>query len=166
MKKPPYVGTLNGMYQYNTIGAPNSTFSAEGSIAVSETGNFVSVNTPGFKTLKVSQRPLNPFTHTRRHVVHTPGREWIVYGGKEIYKQGYIYGQINFGTPAYNEWTSSTQADLLAKNKLLDRLRGSSVNLAQAFAERQQTVNMLAKSVNRLASVVLAIKKRQAGSCS
>jgi hypothetical protein len=46
-----------------------------------------------------------------------------------------------------------------ARQKVLQKLKDSSVNLAQAFAERKQTVSMISKSVNRLASAALAVRR-------
>lgn len=158
MFKPPYRGNVsNGGGTTYRFFAPPLVWN-NGAV-LSESGTVVSVKTPNFKNIKRSDLPLNAFTYDYRLTTYSPG-----YAGQQgssfAYSVGFVYGNIVLAVvvnplllPDYAE------ADRIARSKLLGKLQGASVNLAQSFAERGQTVNLLAKNVNRLASAALAIRR-------
>lgn len=124
-----------------------------------ESGTFSSVKTPNFKAIKRRESlPMNPFTHTYRKEVHSQGHvvDWNGTGvAGNVWSVNHNY-QNQIGKLLVPR---ESEVELKAKAKLLDKLKDSSVNLAQALAERKQTVDLLTKSINRLASAALAIRR-------
>lgn len=156
MRKGPYVNDNTGIaYMKNAagvvIGGPWLT-----NRILAESGTFVSVKTPGFKNLKRSQLPWNPFSQTFLSERRTEG--FITNTTANQYTVGFCYGNIGGSSWKLFE-VSSAEVSAIAKSKLLNELSNSSVNLAQSFAERTQTANLLGTSVNRLATLALAIKR-------
>lgn len=123
-------------------------------------GSFTSVRTPNFRTLPRSDLPHNPFQHIFDKVEMSQIREdGVVMNGLQInggWRTGYLDDRNVF---TFSEMVNGDDVERRARKKVLDKLRDSSVNLAQAFAERRQTAGLIAKSVNRLASAALAIRR-------
>lgn len=149
MHKPPY-NTYYGLVK-------------DGSGAITsvpkfiESGSWVSVKTPNFKLIKPSARPMNPFSASTNIEVRTPGLiTWYV--APKLYTiEGYIQGFMS-GTP-YPLPTASLDTQKKAYNRVLSQIKDQKINIAQAFAERQQAVNTITKNVNRIASAALAIRR-------
>lgn len=157
----PNPRTVNGLVQYTSVNGPvGQVYTSTGPMYV-ESGLFESVKTPGFKKLKRSQQPMNPFRHTRITDAYTGDGYWKQYATRYSWSRGYLYGQIPAPIAGTSQpiYTSASEADYVAKQKLLSRFRSGSVNVAQMFAERHQTVTMLAKTVNRLSSAAAAIRR-------
>ena len=154
-----FTRTGNATYtgQYAAWGAYNSVH------LVSER-NVVksSVSTPSFKTLKKRDRPWNNFSYTIRTGIETFGSWGRSTPGDMQEANGYLRGGTRQGqrlvdiypTMAYTEKSSKE-----ALSKALSRAKAMSVNLAQAYAERKQTVSLVTTSLNRLLSITLALKK-------
>lgn len=159
MKKPPFAGTnSSGSYSItNNMDPPSTTVNRVVSV---ETGSYLSVNTPGYRLIPKRDLPQNPFSHTVTKTVYVPGGmvSRASYGHVQVIT-GDMYDALGASdiVPLYTPDFSDVQKR--ATNKVLDRIQGSTVNLAQAFAERKQTVNLMAKTVNRLASAAIAIRR-------
>lgn len=154
LKKPPFAGTVvrsDGIYSTIMSTGVRTVYSAAPTLI--ETGSWSSVKTPGFKSMKPRNRPNNAFSASLYREIRKTGyqRNGIVAwdGYLDDFKSG-----TRFSLPTI----SSLGSDAQARSKLLTTLKSSSVNLAQAFSERKQTVDMLSKTVNRLASAALAIR--------
>jgi len=125
-----------------------------------------SVNTPNFRHLKKRDRPWNPYAHT-----FFRGKE--EFGGwSDNYKDGtrqgasgYIRGMTETGLRIvdtyqyFQAFPDDAKAKSLALGKALDRSKAMSVNLAQAYAERKQTVSLMTSSVMRLVYLAMALKQ-------
>ncbi len=121
-----------------------------------------SVVTPGFRFKKKYEYPWNNYSH-------------FYYSGKESEgalvgstwtswrDEGYIRGYYGFSYSSYKsvcqQSTTNVKAYASAYGKALSRAKSMSVNLAQAYAERQQTARLLQSSVNRLIQLALALRK-------
>lgn len=65
-----------------------------------------------------------------------------------------------FNLSAYTDMSNSElEIDSQAKNQLLERIHDQDVNVAQAFAERRQTVGMIADAAVRLGGAIRAAKR-------
>lgn len=130
------------------------------------TGTVSSVKTPGFKNLKRKNLPWNPYSINITENRWKSGQFGGVHRGNNpdpttwCGYSGYIWNLFGYQMPL-SEIGYRDEAANKALTKLLDKLKDSSVNLAQAWAERKQTVSMIEKSTVRIASAVLAIKKGQ-----
>lgn len=121
-----------------------------------------SIKTANYKSVRAQEGklPTNPFTYAETEKNWRPGG----YGRKGSTSSnwsGYCYNLIGvtvFGTQK-TAATVNTNATLRAKSRVLDHLKYGSINVAQAFAERKQTADLIVKNVNRLASAALAIRK-------
>lgn len=154
LKKPPYQGTVVRADGIRVACSPSWTWSTYSSATVSsETGTWSSVKTPGFKNIKPRNRPNNPFSATYNYTEWKPG--WQANGVCQWdgYLQSFKSGS-SFAVP-----TVALSTDTPARSKLLSSLKGSSVNLAQAYAERKQTADLIARNVNRIASAAMAIRR-------
>lgn len=123
-----------------------------------------SVNTPNFKSLKKRDIPWHPFSFELILGREDPGSQRFDYVDKtySVYS-GYVRGTNGFGKRIQdaigltNYSVDRTQADAL--NKALSRAKASSVNIAQAYAERRQTVSLIITSVNRLIHLARALRQ-------
>lgn len=168
MIKPPYRGFVNnGSYTYTS---PSGVTSANSGFVSDQTGSFQSVRTPGFRNIPKHLLPNNPFHHSQVDTTYKPGLygtiswgiDWAAGGiwkWMPYYYSGHIYGQVSAYSSAPFASSSSDDSDTKARNAVLDRVRGSSASLGMAFVERKQTVGMIAKNVNRIATAALAIRR-------
>lgn len=121
-----------------------------------------SIKTSGFKTKRAAKQklPENPFTYIEQETAWRPGGYGRP-GSRKSDWNGYCYNLIGVTVISVLKTgnTVNSDADLRAKSRVLDHLKYSSINLAQAFAERRQSADLIVKNVNRLASVALAIRK-------
>lgn len=120
-----------------------------------------SVTTPNFKNLSRKNLPLHPFQVQRE--LWSSGRMGVRQGpnglGQFLFYEGRPdwvgVNPISYFLPLYNR--TNALADLL-QSKMLTRLGNQKINIAQAFAERKQTANMLIKSVNRLVTFAVLFR--------
>lgn len=124
-----------------------------------------SVNTPGFFKLSKYQQRLLPWHNfsmsqdvfqedTATYRVYSPGSDLRATG----YLRGSLYGGYR-GVDMASLMNDTTKTSSEAMSKALQRAKATNVNLMQILGERKQTVSLLTSSVNRLASLALAIKK-------
>jgi len=123
-----------------------------------------STGTPNFKKIKRRDLPFNPYSMTYEAVATLPG-EWsagnLGYPCREKYF-GYIYNRVpHSGKGVWPTFTDSTKKS--AETKAMLRVKNMKINLAQAFGERKQTAHLLQTSINRLATVALAIRNGKLG---
>lgn len=122
-------------------------------------------NTPGFKRLKKKDLPANPVTlyGSSRAV----GRADTYFMGTDNDSNPKVYRAYG---PAYSDFTSppsSMNADAasLAARRNLASLSDMSVNMAQAFGERKQVMNMLATTATRLSHGFLCLRRGNVRGC-
>lgn len=119
--------------------------------------------TPNWYSRKKGTYPFNDY-----HMQFTRSQENFV-----RYFQQYLYG-VNpwtslydnylsvFGTPAPNHSTSiahSPQALARARQDLIEKTLDQKINLAQAVAEGQKTIDLVASSATKIANAFIALKK-------
>lgn len=149
------------------------TVNGVSTLVLSEYGSFSKSwsNTPHYRKLKVSKvrLPTNPFSSQDIHIVRPNGSMSFGYASTFPNSNTNFIGGVlhdsqtgqycNFPVGEYSGFTFDTDVDSKALSSLLSQIKGSSVNLAQAFAERKQTANLLATSAIRIASSVKSLKK-------
>jgi len=156
MHKPPYRGTVSGgfrSWRYN-YGTTNTAYDM---ITLVEAGSITSVRTPGFKTKRRDELPFNPFSYSYNNTTYKPGSNSSSDG--RFVEIGYVRAMVTIHNQLPLLVANESDADVRARNSLLKQFSNMSVNLAQTYAERKQTVNMLTKTVNRLASAAIAIRR-------
>lgn len=156
MKKPPYRGVVSrpdGIYVTTLADGVRSVYSSAPTLI--ETGVYESVKTPNFKLIKPRLRPNNPFNASNYLELISPGEK----ENGTVRWDGYLKNQHSGVYEPLPVVNSFELTDGPARSRLLKKLGNSSVNLAQSFAERKQTTNLLAKSVNRIASAAIAIRR-------
>lgn len=126
-------------------------------------GSIFSVKTPNFKTTPKGNLPWNPFTYTYSKTYRRQGSIDYLLPGKHVTLTGFDRGDIYpyLSTYAGTGWTAPNAELPLAKARsaVLQMMKNQTINVAQAFAERKQTVNLISTSVNRLASAAIAIRR-------
>lgn len=161
MQKPPVSNDLGSTSQ--KVGPSPAVVSVVNKVVRSAV--FSSVKTPGFRTMTKRNRSLvnNPFSQSFNTETRRSGT--VVYGyftgSNPSIADNVFSGDIGLDqsmTFAYPVLDTSF-ADSDARSKLLTRLKDASINLGQSFAERKQTVNLIATNVNRLASAAMAIRR-------
>lgn len=127
-----------------------------------------SIGTPAYALKRAHKEfiPVNPFSYKRtlddgtRYIgnfvkvtVGTGYKEYTQYTGI-----GWAHSIVD---AAYHSLEPSviTAMHGMAKNKLLLKIKDQKVNLAQAFAERKQTVDLIASSVTKLLGVYHALRR-------
>lgn len=149
------------------------------SMALANSSNYADVvnrqifheteNTPGFRTLTKSQRKKLPVNNYRLTAIARPldkGHRYV--DRTDLFYQSTrgsarsIISAFNDG-PTFVEMSSppDLNSDQLSyvKSKTRAKVQGAKVNLAQAFAERQQTANLLMTTAGRFVSAVKALRK-------
>jgi len=161
MVKPPYVNTVPPFPAVTQYFPDGSLGFSSGTPVTSRSGSLTSVSTPGFRTIPRSQLPWHNFDYNYTQVQYFPGD----YGGHDaqadryVGYRGYCYGNI---PASFNDGvTFELDDDIVrkAEQKALLKVKDMSVNLAQAFGERQQTLNMLTKTVKRVAQAAHALRQ-------
>lgn len=160
MLKPPWPANVtNGLRRYK-LGSNTGSVST-GWVQVLHSAAYSSVKTPNWKLLSKHQRNAikNPFNWSY-------GRTTYFYSevGFQTWTNHYNHGYIYDSVPPANVQSFAPIARSKALSRLQNRVSRSSVNLAQAFAERKQASNMLAKSANRLVNLALDIRRWRFGS--
>lgn len=123
------------------------------------------MKTPGWKTLtRAQQRDIkNPFVNYWYYTTYTDSamlfRQYL--GGPLCGMSGYfLQAQAPDGIYLSDQRSG---AKAKAKGKLLTKVSGMSVNLAQAYAERRQAANMLTKRVHQVLMLARAVKRGHFG---
>lgn len=127
-----------------------------------------SVNTPGFgkfRKLHPKMRtdlPMNPFSYLKRDMSVGHGFYSItsVSGNYNISNSGADPG-VAGGTLLMPDTVLLNNARARVDAKLLEKLKDSSVNLSQVFAERRLTADLIASTAKRLAAAMIALKRGQ-----
>jgi hypothetical protein len=127
-------------------------------------------NTPNFHALKRSgaQLPTQPFTINEVYRTHVLGHfdryptshpEQVQTFDGVMYDS--TYGQwMNWDTyPIVGRDDISPAVDARASSALLEKIKDTNINLAQFFAERAQTVDLITDSATRIAKAALSIRK-------
>lgn len=156
MKRPPYANQNNPKGYYSEWNGVKTYGTAP---LVIESGTFSSIKTPNFKNLKPWQRPDNPFKYSYSYEKRTEGKVGARQSAQYAFTGwgGLMHGNIagtSFSLPTF---TNTTEP--IARTKLLDKLKDQTVNLAMAYAERKQTVDLIATNVNRIAQAAMSIRR-------
>lgn len=160
LHKPPFAGNVRNASCY-VIDYTGASVLLANQLSSQESGTWNSVKTAGFRTYQHRRDlPWNNFSATRSYTQYSSGS----YGGIHSYYgtwtgyRGFCYEQLTGSSfPFYNPSAAATE--YAARAKILNRLKDSSINLAQSFVERKQTVSLISKNVNRIASAALAIRR-------
>lgn len=117
------------------------------------------VHTPGFRSVKKKDLPVNPVTY--RHYKYSPITNWSALVDSSNYYTVHWASLIR--GISYASDLPSAPSDVVDKalGRLIKQVQGAKVNLAQAFAERKQVVNMVATTASRLANAYLYLRKGQ-----
>lgn len=164
MIKPPAPLNKRGQWVHHSTGqaSPDYGTGPQETWSVS----YASVKTPNWKNLTKEQRRLIQNPYDKRNIVWRYSPTSIsrnVQIGSVLHSESYS-GYLG----DFSSWTrsktrnNSISLDNLRREgsgRVLDKIGQNKINLAQAFAERRQTVDMLSKSINRLASAALAIRR-------
>lgn len=123
------------------------------------------VNTPGFGrmnrvTSQTKNLPMNPFSFQRVRYQRASGTVRIATTSVSLYS-GILYDTWGGADPIPWEPTGDELARMRDQvtMKLLDKLKNERVNLAQVFAERKMTVDLIASTATRLAASIKAVKR-------
>lgn len=122
---------------------------------------YSSVNTPGYPKsirenphqVRLSQYQQGLFT-THRVKVGGQSWDWDTWSDSMT--------QLGYPITPFAPWDCaiSTAAEQKALNRAMDSVSDSSINLAQAFAERAQTSDLILDSAKRLAKAMVSVKRR------
>jgi len=123
-----------------------------------------SVNTPGFRAnRKGKSLPMNPFSYVGSTST-MPFGSWSRYRTDKRYplvRVGFLSpGSLSWSIPDY--WVADldrSSVDAEATTKVRNKLKDQSVNLAQAFAERKMTANLIAEAATKLATAYSHLRK-------
>jgi hypothetical protein len=129
-----------------------------------------SVKTPGWKTKKKRDMPINAFS-----AYSVMRQDSVAYAQQpfQTFENGHFVNRTRTwdGTtesffPTLTEliWGNWSTADSnpsmrLAEQRALSKVSNQKINIAQAFAERKQTANLLVSSVNRFVTLAVAVRK-------
>lgn len=155
MLKPPFTNRYSILYNVDENGVATSYGSRQ---ITFNSGSFTSVSTPGWPPRAGTPFGDNPFSYS----ISTESREEGSFGG--------YYGSVFTGWVgnAYNSIESyAMPLQLLpaddtaskALSSLHSKVKDMSVNVVQTFAERKQTVGMIAKRIEQVAQAAMALKK-------
>ncbi len=164
--KPPYRGKTYGVWVHTSGGQPAPDYGT--GLAINEVGLYDSVKTPGWHTMSafLKKNRNNPFNgyYMKQEYLATSIFRTVQTGPTTFVNESYngnLAGLVNvvLTGPETDFVYAYDPVHNRAINDVLRKLSDNSVNLAQAFAERKQTIDMLGKTVNRLASAALAIRR-------
>jgi len=169
MIKPPDAGTVLGGLLRDYLGR---VMASEQPLRMVK-GSLSTTNTPNWKTLTRYERkyevPWHPFVYSREVWDQIPAGKWgasSIFNGPQ-YQYGYKYAVGPYYNTAWTVWGfwpwTVTEAQRKALSKLQGKVARMSVNLAQAYGERRQTVGLLTESVKRLAFAAKAVKNGNFG---
>jgi hypothetical protein len=151
MIKPPTSGATTGVYSVNNVPQGSGPL-------VGIDGAYSSINTPNWRNLNPYQRATiwwNPFTYERRMHASSEGRAVAVNTYPLPNSTTSYTGPILKFPASYNVVNANgnitfpvTDAEQKALSRIQSRIANASVNLAQAYAERRQTVSMITNRIN------------------
>jgi hypothetical protein len=133
----------------------------------------VSTSTPGFHKIQhrsIRELPMNPFSYTYEKITEPKGiitGEYLSGGNRYGNRyEGCHYGYVGpndtlaFGG-SYPSVSAAAINALEAKTvtKVLLKMKDQKVNLAQAFAERKQTADLIAVTATRCAEAITSLKR-------
>lgn len=123
-----------------------------------------SVSTPNFRNLKKRDLPVNDFQVQRE--LKVKGNAVLIDGPNgagqfqtETGHVDYLFGTSGLVGGLVHVSAAIAQSDNMATSRMLTKLSNQKVNIAQSFAERTQTANLLINSVNRLATFALHFRR-------
>lgn len=126
-------------------------------------------STPNYEIRrKQGNLPVNPFSYTSK-LIAVP----IVDSGYDLphHSSGHLWGSltgpmrttdalyISFFNSVYYESGTLESANREAKSRALADIKSQKVNVAQFFAERRQTINLIADSATKIAGFLSRLKK-------
>lgn len=118
----------------------------------------VTVNTPGYRTMKKSDLPMNPFSYEEYYEVKPQG----VQVTKNAISTSTLVGRLNFVDSRSPEGVSSGDREAVdqeAQYAGLSRLKDTKINLGVAFGERRQTAQLLLKGAGAVGNVFRDLKR-------
>lgn len=124
---------------------------------------YSSTNSPGFHSLKSRELPANPHFMSIEEKSDNAATVYdqIIWDNPMI-PNNVVIRVEDFGESyAYPDDYSSDLSNgyAIALNKALSNMKDMKVNLAQAFGERKQTVNMIGSTATRLAGAFRCLRK-------
>lgn len=135
---------------------------------ISSTRNWSGVKTPNFSNPKLRPKPLplNPysvkFTERMENLINryrwrnnNPGNEWDDWDDTPINMAYLLFKDRDHSYDLWHDWKAYNLALAAAQSATKDM----KVNLAQAFAERKQTVATITDAVQRITKAFTAVKK-------
>jgi hypothetical protein len=126
--------------------------------------SWLSTTTPGFKTLKRRNLPINNYScsYTTQRILDgsvkvvgaTPDSSYSYRGNLAVwYGDLIVFGLAKLRQPNLDAVVNA------ADSQVLQQISSLKFNAAQAFAERGQTTRMLTKSIARAVAVISALRK-------
>lgn len=129
-----------------------------------------SVRTPNFGSLDV--KPINPFYYygntysgivgwARRYVANPNGYYHVEGDNLEPLVGSFSTSEVGLNLSSYAAIASSTKDAAINRNKMkiLLKLKDQKINLAQAFAERAQTADLLVSSAMRITGAFHSVRR-------
>lgn len=126
-----------------------------------------SVSTPGFKTKRRKWTlPMNPFAFSKETVYHAYGKtvEWDTNVPSAQIRTESV-GAINRSQPIfYQSYMSLSAAEIssidgMLRNRLRLKVKDQKVNIAVAFAERDQLAKLLVNTATRITKMARSLRK-------
>lgn len=120
--------------------------------------------TPGYYTLSkrydalpINNHSMKLTTRTEKTVtlyqVNKPGGDWTLWTDTYRSISGYTHADYSYGL------SHSKLAYEIAKTKCIDNIKDMSINLAQACAEAQRTIDLVGDTARTIAKAVVAFRK-------
>lgn len=126
-------------------------------------------STPNYEVKrKAGNLPVNPFSYTSKIIaIPTVDSGYDVPYSSQGHSFGTLTGPMSVYNPLYTYYLNSVyyesstlaSADSEAKSRLLADLKSQKVNIAQFFAERKQTISLIADSAAKIAGFINRLKK-------
>lgn len=120
----------------------------------------VSTRTPNFrKRDPKTSLPMNYFSFTRKDEVKMFSSYRQI---QNDYGDGMSYSGVftgSVGEPPTPDANEMARLQSLAKSRLFSKLKDGKINLAQAYAERKQTANLIASTATRIAGCMTSLRK-------
>lgn len=127
------------------------------------------VSTPNYEVKrKAGNLPVNPFSYTSKLIaIPTVDSGYDLPNSGSGHLWGTFTGPMSVYNPLYTYYLSSVyyesgtleSADREAKSRALAELKSQKVNIAQFFAERKQTIALIADSAAKIAGFLSRLKK-------
>lgn len=119
------------------------------------------VDTPGFRTMRREELPMNPFTYTETSLAQPYGvmsKTYAApYNSEETWNGALINCDVVYAETGLGSMESSINSQAL--NKSLSDLKNQKVNLGVAFGERKQTGNLIMDTAKKIAGSLRALRR-------